>query len=126
MQISDVLKTPDAPDFSSEFFHILKTTDLSQVAVMTIKPGEDGGPAERHDADQIIYVLEGEAEVMVEDKRRKLHEGDCVVIEKGKLHHVKSVGKEDLFFLTVYSPPAYSPPRNNRTKRPKDIHGRLY
>lgn len=101
------LKGMKVDKFKGRFFEILKTTDLSQVAVMTIKPGGDGGPAERHEVGQIIYVLEGEVEVMIDGEKNKVSEGEVVVIEKGKLHHVKSVGKKDLFFLSIYSPPAY-------------------
>src|SRR5439155_13457911 len=44
-----------------EFFRVLQATERSQTAVMTVAPGADAGPAEVHDADQIVYVVEGEA-----------------------------------------------------------------
>src|SRR6185295_10950621 len=44
-----------------DFFRVLQETARSQVAVMTIAPGADGGPEEEHGGDQIVYVVEGEA-----------------------------------------------------------------
>jgi NAD(P)-dependent dehydrogenase (short-subunit alcohol dehydrogenase family) len=44
-----------------QFFAVLEATKQSQIAVMTIGPGEDGGPEETHARDQIIYVVEGQA-----------------------------------------------------------------
>ena len=43
-----------------EFFRVLQQTKRSQTAVMTIAPARSRAP-ETHDADQIVYVIEGEA-----------------------------------------------------------------
>lgn len=95
--------------FKGEFFKILETTPHSQLAVQTIMPGEDAGPAERHPGDQIIYVIGGEAEIELEGgKPFRANAGDVLVIPKAALHHhVKSVGPDPLFYLTVYAPLAY-------------------
>jgi quercetin dioxygenase-like cupin family protein len=47
------------------FFRVLQETAASQTAVMTIASGQDAGPEESHGGDQIVYVLEGQAEVRV-------------------------------------------------------------
>ena len=44
---------------------MLQETARSQTAVMTVAPGQDAGPEETHAADQIVYVIEGQAEVRV-------------------------------------------------------------
>jgi len=33
--------------------------------------------------------------------------GACALIPAGALHHVRNLGAQPLFFLTVYAPPAY-------------------
>jgi hypothetical protein len=48
-----------------EFFTVLQQTERTQTAVMTIAPGADGGPEERHGGDQVVYVVEGEAVVRI-------------------------------------------------------------
>ena len=97
----------DISRFRGRFFEVLQETDRSQTAVMTIGPGRDAGPEEVHDADQIIYVVEGEAIVRVEGAEHQAKAGACVLIPAGVRHHVKNPGAAPLFFLTVYAPPAY-------------------
>jgi len=94
-------------DHRGEFFRVLQETARSQTAVMTVAPGQDAGPAETHAADQILYVLEGEAEVLLGSERVTAGPGALVVIPAGTLHHVRSIGTTPLFFLTVYAPPEY-------------------
>ena len=90
-----------------EFFRILQETARSQTAVMTVAPGQDAGPEETHQADQILYVIEGDAEVRIGDERCAAGPGCLVVVPAGTPHHVRSVGAVPLFFLTVYAPPEY-------------------
>ena len=94
-------------DHRGEFFRVLQETARSQTAVMTVAPGQDAGPEETHAADQIVYVIEGEAEVRVGSERVTAAPGALVVIPAGTLHHVRSIGTRPLFFLTVYAPPEY-------------------
>lgn len=90
-----------------EFFRVLQQTARSQTAVMTIAPGEDAGPEETHRADQIVYVVEGEAVVRVDGEERRAAAGALLTIPAGARHHVRNPGRTPLFFLTVYAPPAY-------------------
>ena len=97
----------DTNRFRGQFFAVLQETERSQTAVMTIEPGGDAGPEETHDADQIIYVVEGEAVLRVGGGEHHARAGACVLIPAGTRHHVKNPGAVPLFFLTVYAPPAY-------------------
>jgi mannose-6-phosphate isomerase-like protein (cupin superfamily) len=103
-------------DHRGEFFRVLQETARSQTAVMTVAPGEDAGPAETHAGDQILYVIEGEAEVRIGEEGRVVGPGTLVTIPAGTLHHVRCAGATPLFFLTVYAPPAYSAPRRIGTR----------
>jgi mannose-6-phosphate isomerase-like protein (cupin superfamily) len=89
------------------FFKVLQETERSQTAVMTIAPGQDAGPEETHEGDQIIYVVEGQARVRIEDREYRAGPGALVMIPAGARHHVRNVGPTPLFFVTVYAPPAY-------------------
>ena len=89
------------------FFRILQETAASQTAVMTVGPGQDAGPEEEHAGDQIVYVLEGQAEMRVGEERLTAGAGALVLIPAGARHHVRNPGPDALFFLTVYAPPAY-------------------
>jgi len=94
-------------DHRGEFFRVLQETARSQTAVMTVAPGQDAGPEETHAADQILYVIEGEAEVRIGEERCRAGPGTLVTIPAETVHHVRSVGAAPLFFLTVYAPPEY-------------------
>jgi len=58
-----------------QFFRVLQRTPRSQTAVMTIVPGQDAGPEETHDGDQIIYIVEGEAVVRVAGQEHRAGPG---------------------------------------------------
>lgn len=89
------------------FFRVLQQSSRSQTAVMTVAPGRDAGPEEVYDADQIIYVVEGQAIVRLGDREHKAGPGALVMIPAGTRHHVRNPGSVPLFFLTVYAPPEY-------------------
>lgn len=97
----------DVFEHKGEFFRVLQDTPRSQVAVMTVSPGRDARPEEVHDADQIIYVVEGQATVRLGDREYKASPGALVMIPAGTRHHVRNPGSVPLFFLTVYAPPEY-------------------
>jgi mannose-6-phosphate isomerase-like protein (cupin superfamily) len=90
-----------------EFFRVLQQTSRTQAAVMTIEPGDDGGPAETHGGDQILYVIEGEALIRIDGREHHAGPGTLVTIPAGADHHVRNPGGSPLFFLTVYAPPEY-------------------
>ena len=89
------------------FFRVLQQTAASQTAVMTVASGRDAGPEEQHAGDQIVYVLEGEAEMRVGAERFVARPGALITIPAGTRHHVRNAGATPLFFLTVYAPPAF-------------------
>jgi mannose-6-phosphate isomerase-like protein (cupin superfamily) len=64
-------------------------------------------PAIRSYTDQIVYVVEGEAIVRIGDKEHRASAGSLVMIPARTRHHVQNPGREPLFFVTVYAPPAY-------------------
>jgi mannose-6-phosphate isomerase-like protein (cupin superfamily) len=97
----------DALAHRGRFFRVLQQTERSQTAVMTIAPGQDGGPEEEHGSDQVIYVVEGEAVVRIGARDHKAAAGALVMIPARTRHHVRNPGTVPLFFVTVYAPPAY-------------------
>jgi mannose-6-phosphate isomerase-like protein (cupin superfamily) len=97
----------DVPRYRGQFFEILQETARCQTAVMTVAPGQDGGPEETHAGDQVVYVIEGEGILTIGGAEHRVRPGVCALIPAGTLHHVKNAGAEPLFFLSVYAPPAY-------------------
>ena len=89
------------------FFRVLQQTTITQTAVMTIEPGGDAGPPERHDGDQIIYVIEGNAAITIGEATKRGGPRTLAVVPARTEHHVKNTGSRSLFFVTIYSPPQY-------------------
>jgi mannose-6-phosphate isomerase-like protein (cupin superfamily) len=89
------------------FFRVLQRSSRSQAAVMTIAPGGDAGPEEEHSGDQIIYIVEGEALVRVQEQEYHAGPGMLLTIPARTRHYVKNAGSVPVFFLTVYAPPVY-------------------
>lgn len=90
-----------------EFFKILATTDKSQIGVMTLESGGDSGPEDVHSGDQIIYLIEGEARVVIDEEEGRVKKGEAIIIPAKAKHHIYNDGKGALFFLTMYAPPQY-------------------
>ena len=97
----------DTTRHRGEFFTVLQQTGRTQTAVMTIAPGADAGPEERHDGDQILYVVEGEALVRIAGVEHRAGAGALVTIPAGVAHHVGNPGRAPLFLVSVYAPPEY-------------------
>ena len=93
--------------YQGGFFQVLQRTSRSQAAVMTIPPGGDAGPEEEHSGDQIIYIVEGEALVRVQDKEYHAGPGTLLTIPARTRHYVENPGAKPVFLLTVYAPPVY-------------------
>ena len=89
------------------FFKVLETTEESQVAVMTLKLGEDSGAESVHTGDQIVYIIEGEARVLVSGEEVRVKKGEAAIIPAGAEHRIFNEKKETLFILSLYAPPQY-------------------
>ncbi len=97
----------DTFKYRGRFFEILQETERSQTAVMTVGPGQDAGPEEAHRGDQVVYIIEGEAVIRVAGREHRAGVGGLVLIPADTAHNVRNPGKDPLFFVTVYAPPAY-------------------
>lgn len=101
------MKVVNIHEHKGKFFSILDQTYKSQVGVMTLAPGSDSGPEDIHDGDQIVYVVEGQMILVVEQKEFVLEQGDLFIIATKANHHIYNKSDKELFFLTIYAPPAY-------------------
>ncbi len=55
-------------------------------------------------SEEIYYILQGKAEIRVEDEVREVGEGDGIVILPGQRHKIWNTGAEELVFLCCCSP----------------------
>lgn len=67
--------------------------------------GQGHGRHHHPDADEIIYVLAGAGDQMLDDKQTvRVGAGDCIWIPKGVYHATVNLGDEAMKLIVVYAP----------------------
>ncbi len=69
---------------------------------------EPPGQADEHkheDCEQVIYILEGKAEVTVNGEYSEVGPETAIYIPKNALHWVKPMGNDPLKLVVIYAPP---------------------
>jgi mannose-6-phosphate isomerase-like protein (cupin superfamily) len=78
-----------------------------------------GAPPHLHAVEEVLRVIEGEAEVVVMDERATLGPGDTVTIPAGAVHGFSNSGDQPLRVLAILASPTFEahyidPPRDSR------------
>ena len=72
------------------------------IARVELAPGAVAG-RHTHPGDEITYVMEGEAEIIIEGQpNRKVKTGDGFVIPAGKIHDAHNIGASTLKLAGIY------------------------
>jgi quercetin dioxygenase-like cupin family protein len=72
------------------------------VARLEVEPGVTG-QWHTHPGDEISYVLEGEAELLIAgEPPRKVSAGEAIVIPKGTVHNARNSGSTPVRALSIY------------------------
>jgi len=98
----------DVHQEKGERFKVLRTTERTQLAMMTLPPGgssihEEGNTS----SDQTVYVVEGRIELTVGDDKRELRAGEGAIIPASTAFTMKVVGRRPSSIFNIYGPPAY-------------------
>lgn len=57
----------------------------------------------KHEGQEEVYMfISGEGEMLIDDNRFPVREGDCVLIEDGEFHRVYNTGHLGLYFVCVF------------------------
>jgi mannose-6-phosphate isomerase-like protein (cupin superfamily) len=99
----------------ADFRRVLWTGKHSQLVVMTIPPGDEIGE-EIHEVDQILTFVSGVGEARISGEKRKVAQGDLVVVPAGRTHNFVNTGPNPLVLYTVYAPPEHADGAVHRTK----------
>ena len=78
-------------------------------AVVTVPLGQGHARHNHPGAEEIIYILEGTGEQMVEDETglphtEQVRPGVCVFIPESRFHSTKNTGSQEMKIFVVYSP----------------------
>lgn len=105
---------------SPDFRRVLWTGEHTQLVVMTIPPGGEIGEEVHEDIDQILTFVSGVGEAIVSGQRKKVAQGDLVVVPAGKKHNFVNTGENPLILYTVYGPPEHADGAVHKTKEEAD------
>lgn len=95
---------------------VIYTGRLSQLALMSIPPGDHIG-YEKHDhVEQLLFIQGGSGRLTIDGTDRDVTTGDVVVIPQGVPHDIVNTGHEPLQLFTVYTPPNHIAGREHPTR----------
>jgi mannose-6-phosphate isomerase-like protein (cupin superfamily) len=101
---------------NNNFRQEINTANLTQVVLMSLKPGEDIGMEIHKYIDQILVFVQGNGEANINGQKSPIKEGDLAFIPAGTPHDFTNTGSTDLKLYTTYSPPNHYPGTLQKTK----------
>jgi mannose-6-phosphate isomerase-like protein (cupin superfamily) len=96
------------------------TGQHSQVVVMTIPRGEEIGEEVHETNDQLLVIVEGECDAVLEGRTSKVGPNQLVLVPAGTRHNFVNTGSVPLRLVTVYAPPEHPPGTVHQTKAEAD------
>lgn len=101
---------------NSNFRKVIYTGTKSQLVLMSIPVGETIGEETHPNTDQILFLVTGEGEAILNEQTSKFEKHEAVFVPAGTKHNFKNTGDEDLKLYTVYAPPAHADGTVHQTK----------
>jgi mannose-6-phosphate isomerase-like protein (cupin superfamily) len=92
---------------NENFRKVLYTGSNSQLVVMNIPVGGDIGKEVHTSTDQIIFIVDGNAEATLGNKKYSVVKYDALFVPAGTIHNVKNTGDKELKLYSIYSPPEH-------------------
>jgi mannose-6-phosphate isomerase-like protein (cupin superfamily) len=93
---------------STNFERVLWTGLHAQLVIIALQAGEAMGEEIHEHGDQVLVVVRGSADVLMEGGPTRAEPGDVVVIPRGIRHDVVNPGPGPLVLHTVYAPPQHA------------------
>src|SRR5574339_1012838 len=94
---------------NEHFREVLFTSQLIQLVVMSLEPGDDLGLETYVNTDQFISVENGNGKAIVDEIVFELRPGSALVIPTGTEYNIiNTSATEALKIYTVYIPPDYA------------------
>jgi mannose-6-phosphate isomerase-like protein (cupin superfamily) len=101
---------------NSFFRQVLYTGPYCQLVVMSIPPGEEIGTEVHANTDQILVIVEGNGEAIVDGRHKPAGEHNVVFVTAGTRHNVRNIGTKELKLFTIYAPPEHKEGTVHKTR----------
>jgi mannose-6-phosphate isomerase-like protein (cupin superfamily) len=92
---------------NTNFRKVLMTGSNAQLVVMSIPVGGEISEEVHPNTDQIILIVDGDAQAVLNGDVRMIEEEGAVFIKAGTTHNIKNTGDEILKIVTIYAPPEH-------------------
>ena len=96
---------------------MLATGKHTQIVVMSIPAGQDIGEETHPDNDQVLYLIEGSGQVVLDGNESDFNTGDLVLVPAGTKHNFITKGDQPMKIITTYSPPHHPEGTVHKTKQ---------
>lgn len=119
-QIKNITQQAKDNDF---FRRVLETGKNTQVVIMSIPPNGEIGEEVHPDNDQVLYLVDGAGQVVLEGQPADYSAGDLVLVPAGTKHNFVTKGEAPMKIITTYSPPHHPDGTIHKTKAEADAAG---
>ena len=102
------------------FRQVLQTGKNSQVVLMSIPAGGEIGEEVHPDNDQVLFLVQGAGQVILDGQASPFNERDLVLVPAGTKHNFISRGDSEMKIITTYSPPHHPEGTVHKTKAEAD------
>jgi mannose-6-phosphate isomerase-like protein (cupin superfamily) len=80
-------------------------SSLVKMNLNILRPGTGSGPYHFHsNAENIFFILEGQARMTIEGEEVLAGPGDVIFIPRGEKHDVANIGRDDLRLIEIKAP----------------------
>lgn len=108
---------PELAIENNNFRQVINTTELTQIVLMSLLPGEDIGMEHHTGLDQVIVIVAGNGQASIDGDVQEIGPGSVVVVPDGAEHNfINTSEAEPMKLWTVYAPPQHEPGTIHRTK----------
>ncbi len=119
-QIKNIAQAAKDNDY---FRQVLETGKHVQVVIMSIPPGGEIGEEVHSDNDQVLYLVDGAGQVVLEGQTSDFKAGDLVLVPAGAKHNFITKGDVAMKIITTYSPPHHPDGTVHKTQAEADAAG---
>jgi mannose-6-phosphate isomerase-like protein (cupin superfamily) len=92
---------------NSNFRQVLYTGPHSQLVLMSLLPGEDIGEEVHQGTDQILVIVSGQGQAVLNDETKDIAPQSLVFVPAGTKHNIKNTGIGSMKLYTIYAPPEH-------------------
>lgn len=101
---------------NTNFRHVIFTGVHSQLVLMSLLSGEEIGEETHATSDQILFIVNGEGEAIVDSETSKIEKHSIVYVPANTKHNVINKGSEDMKLYTMYAPSVHADGIIHKTK----------